>query len=206
MTFHRQFDNIYDAGALWDTISRQPQTCAAMLFFRRTSGTYGGGPFWVWSSEEGEARHMARAMPIRNVAREDMADRVLLRNAFANWRAAMRRNTPAFRPTGHAEEFMVQDFQGCLAAAGSVDRAHISITWSPCIGELDSKASANFGAARGCYSKLLLLAARHKNLEFVVSFKVGFGHFTNNGDGAETYLNTHRLTPNITFHFAPTTG
>jgi hypothetical protein len=179
-----------------------------MLFFKYANGSFGGGPFFVWQSEEGEVLRIAKRLPITGLSKAEMPGRVRERNVYADFRAAFMRHKGHinYHQRGHAEEFLVHDFPTCLGMAGNVIRAIISITWSPCIGGLDERASQNKGVIVGCYNKLIILAAKNPALQFDVSFKIPFGHFQGNGPGAAAYLNLNRISNNITFSYEPETG
>ncbi|EJN36339.1 hypothetical protein [Pseudomonas sp. GM80] len=209
MPSYRVFDSIFEAGDEWDQISSKPKTCASMLFFKYQNGSIGGGPFFVWSSEEGEGIHIARTIKIgANISPALKGRAVQFRNALANSRAFALRGEPGFRRRGHSEEFMLEDFPVCLGIVGghqNVQQAYMSITWSPCIDQLDASASNNIGPVRGCFNKLNILAQSHPDISFEISFKQGFGVYTGRGEAAEQYLNGASA-GNLSFYYSPETG
>ncbi|MGJ7503198.1 hypothetical protein ACSFBF_22770 [Variovorax sp. ZT5P49] len=210
MSFFRKFGNVFDAFDEWERISSRPQTCATMLLFQYKDPRRGSGPFFVWSSEEGEAAHIAPSLQARRVAPGIYGTFLQVRNAFADSQAQSRRHLPGYRQKGHSEELMIEDFPMCLGIVGHGDvaRALLSISWSPCIGGIDKKASDNLGDAtvKGCYMKLNHLAARYPQLLFEVSFKSGFGHYKNLPEDAARYMNTNRIAKNISFEYFPDMG
>ncbi|WP_440092178.1 hypothetical protein ACTACL_21485 [Pseudomonas syringae] len=209
MPSYRVFSSVFDAGDEWDQISSRSKTCASMLFFKYQNGSIGGGPFFVWSSEEGEGIHIAKTIKISaNISPNLIGTALKLRNAQANRLAAGLRGAPGFRRRGHSEEFMVEDFPVCLGIAGghqNVQQAYISITWSPCIDGQDANPSDNVGPVRGCFNKLNILAQAHPNIVFEVSFKKGFGVYTGRGEAAAQYLSGVSA-DNMSFYYAPETG
>ena len=103
---------------------------------------------------------------------------------------------------GHAEEFMCEDFPGCLLIAGqnTVKSAHIYLKLSPC------SESKNFGELTGCLAKLCALAENYINVDFDVGFKNGYKlqrgqDATSAAVEANAYATNSR--PNIKFSYQP---
>lgn len=216
MPYYNEYNNVFSAYDEWDRIRSQNLKVASLMFFQDHTGNI-TSPFFVWGSEEGEAVHIARAETFPGQQfQQNMANNrsfqnasYKLRNFLADHMASSRVGTPGYRQKGHSEEFLIQDFPICLTIAGGISNvatAQISVSWSPCVAERDSKASNSLGPGVGCFGKLVHLAQQYPSIHFEVNFKEGFGSFAHNGRGAEQYMNQNSPTNNISFSYFPQLG